>query len=334
MALADRRLALIEVFDRDGRLVRTHEVEAWPVSVGRDLGCELVLDDPHVAARHAVLEAGDDGRPRLRAGASLNGVWIGRRRLADGDVLPIADAPSGFQLGLTRLRVRLPGEALAPEQPLAATARHHVLAPLGYAFGLWALLLGEHWIELDPGSRPSDWVVALFGPPLALVLWSALWALASKLFRHRFDFEAHWLVAVRYGFWLGLAGIALPWIAAALGSPGLNRFTDPLLAIGGAAWLVRHATLVLPQRRRTLIAMAAGSLVAAGAVGMTLRHQNEAPLLGPLYMSQLPQPGWRLARPQAPDRFVQSLDALRPQLDARARDSATDAPEPEEGAEQ
>lgn len=333
MALADRRLALIEVFDRDGRLLRLHEVHEWPVSVGRDLGCELVLDDPHVAARHAVIDADAEGRPRLQVGRTVNGVWVGRRRLAEGESVAIEQLPAGFQVGLSRLRVRLPGEALAPEQPLAI-GRHHALAPLGYALGLWALLIGEHWIGLDPGSRPSDWIAVVFGAPLALVLWSALWALASKLFRHRFDFESHFLVAARWGFWLGLADIALPWLAAAVGSPGLFRWVEPLVAVGGAAWLVRHASLVLPQRRRTLAAMAVGALAAAGAVGMTLRHQNEAPLVGPLYMSQLPQPGLRLARPQPPASFVEQLQALHPTLDARARDNAADAPDPAEDGEE
>ncbi|MEF7614928.1 FHA domain-containing protein [Aquincola sp. MAHUQ-54] len=334
MAAAEARLALIEVFDRDGRLLRQHDVVAWPASIGRGLDCSIVLDDPHVAARHAWIEADGDNRLWLVAGPSVNGVWAGRRRLRDGARMPLDEARGGWQIGLTRVRVRLAGDVLAPEQPLAGSAagRRRALATTGYALALWAMLLGEHWVRLDPGSRPSDWLSVVFAPPLALSLWSALWALASKLFRHRFDFESHWALSVRFAFGLTLAGTVLPLAAAALAWPGLFRWIDPLMAVGAVAWLVCHAALVLPQRRRTLTAMAAGMLAAAGAVGMTLRHQNEAPWVGPLYMSVLPQPGWRLARPVESSAFVESTGSLRATLDARAHDEP-DEPDEAEPAE-
>lgn len=335
MAVA-HRVALIEVFDRDGRLVRQHDVAAWPLSIGRGLECDLVIDDPHVAARHATIAPDDEGRLWLAAGPSANGVRIGRRKLAEGARVPAEEAAGGWQIGLTRLKLRLPGEVLAPEQLLdGAAGRRRTLGHVGHGLALWALLLGEHWVQLDPGSKPSDWISVVFAPPLALALWSALWALASKLFRHRFDFEPHWSLAVRFAFWLTLAGTVLPQLAAALAWPALFRLIEPLMAVGAAAWLVQHATLVLPQRRRTLTAMAGGMLLAAGAVGMTLRHQNEAPLVGPLYMSVLPQPGLRIAHPQAPERLVESVNDLRGKLDARTHDDAeeaadTEADDPEE----
>lgn len=324
MAAEQARVALIEVFERDGRLPRQFDVLAWPVRIGRGLECDLVLDDPHIAACHALIEPDEQGELQLQAGPSVNGVRVGRRLLQAGQRLPLDQAAAAdWQIGLTRLRLRLPGEVLAAELPLGGTAgRRRSLATWGLALALWAMLLAEHWVQLDPGSRPSDWLTVAFGPPLALALWAALWAAVSKLFRHRFEFEAHWAVAVRFAFGLTLLGSALPLLAAALAWPGLFRTIEPLMAAGSVWWLVRHAALVVPQRRRTLTAMAVGMLAAAGAVGMTLRHQNEQPLIGPLYMSVLPQPGWRVARPVAPERFVQQADGLRATLDARAQSDA------------
>lgn len=332
MAAEQARLALIEVFERDGRLPRQHDVTAWPLRIGRGLECDLVLDDPHIAACHALIEPDEQGELQLRAGPSINGMRVGRRKLQAGQHLPLDEAAAAdWQIGLTRLRLRLPGEVLAAELPLDGTAgRRRSLATWGLALALWALLLGEHWVQLDPGSRPSDWLTAMFGPPLALALWAALWAAVSKLFRHRFEFEAHWAVAVRFAFGLTLLGSLLPLLAAALASPGLFRLTEPLMAVGSVWWLMRHAALVVPQRRKTLAAMAVGMLTAAGAVGMTLRHQNEQPLVGPLYMSVLPQPGWRVARPVTPDRFVQQADDLRARLDQRARADADETEEAED----
>lgn len=334
MAAEQARVALIEVFDRDGRLPRQFDVAAWPVSIGRGLSCDLVLDDPHIAERHAFIELDEQGELQLTAGPSLNGLLVGRRKLKAGQRMPLEEAAAAdWQVGLTRLRLRLPGEVLADEVPLGggSAGRRRSLATLGYGLALWALLLGEHWVQLDPGSKPSDWITVAFGPPLALALWAALWAVVAKLFRHRFEFEAHWALAVRFAFFLTLLGTVLPPLAAALAWPGLFRAIEPLMAVGSVLWLVRHAALVLPQRRKTLAAMAVGMLAAAGAVGMTLRHQNEQPLVGPLYMSVLPQPGLRLARPVTPERFVEQAGSLRATLDGRAKADADDADGAEDG---
>jgi hypothetical protein len=52
---------------------------------------------------------------------------------------------------------------------------------------------------------------------------------------------------------------------------------------------------------------------------VALNHQREQPWIGPLYMHVLPQPHWRVARPQAPEAFVEKARGLRATLDARAR---------------
>ena len=54
-------LALIETLDRDGQPRQILRVSQWPVRIGRAIDCDLVLDDPHVAAHHATLAWRDDG---------------------------------------------------------------------------------------------------------------------------------------------------------------------------------------------------------------------------------------------------------------------------------
>src|SRR4029450_1978129 len=56
------RLAIVEVLDRDGHVRSIVPVTSWPVPIGRAIDCDVVLDDAHVAARHAtVTGAGADG---------------------------------------------------------------------------------------------------------------------------------------------------------------------------------------------------------------------------------------------------------------------------------
>ena len=60
-------LALIETLDRDGQPRQILRVSQWPVRIGRAIDCDLVLDDPHVAAHHATLDWREDGL-HVRAG--------------------------------------------------------------------------------------------------------------------------------------------------------------------------------------------------------------------------------------------------------------------------
>ena len=68
-------LAVIDIQERDGHYRQRHEVQRWPVSIGRGLDNDIVLDDPHVAARHLDLRE-EDGQVRFTVGETRNGVRI------------------------------------------------------------------------------------------------------------------------------------------------------------------------------------------------------------------------------------------------------------------
>ena len=56
---------------------------------------------------------------------------------------------------------------------------------------LVAWLLGEQWIQSDPGDPVSGYLTVLVGVPASLAAWCFAWALGSKLFTRQFDFPAH-----------------------------------------------------------------------------------------------------------------------------------------------
>jgi MoxR-like ATPase len=84
---------------RDGRLVH-RRLEAGETTVGRDDGCDVVLADPSVSARHARIVVDERGAV-LEDLASLNGCWLDGRRIW------AADLPAGsvLRLGGAELQV-------------------------------------------------------------------------------------------------------------------------------------------------------------------------------------------------------------------------------------
>lgn len=325
----EERLALIELLERDGRVRRCIEVRGWPVTIGRALDCDIVLDDPHVAAHHARLEpAESDGALLLHVGATRNGVQVGPRTLCEGESCPVPPRGEVWQLGATRVRVRLPGDELEPEKPLGLAvtgARPWVTAAC--ALGAWGLALIQNGIALDPGSSFTDWLVPLIGLPVALLLWCVLWAVGSKLFQHRFEFPAHFAVAVKGLVAIGLLDVLLPLLAFALSLEWLSRITPAVIAAVGVATLYAQARLVVPLSRRVLAAGIAACYAVGAAVLMTLNYQRTDRLFNELYMATLPPPALRLAGGAAPKAFVNEAATLKARLDARAAEDARPGPD-------
>jgi hypothetical protein len=320
----EARLALIELVDRDGRVRRTLDVMAWPVTLGRALDNTWVLDDAHVAAHHATLHVGADGRLCLTVGDSVNGVALGPQRLQAGQTAVLPDGDSLLQLGGQRLRLRQRGAPLAPESPLAR--------PLASGAVLWALALawvgvqaGHRWVQLDPGADLVQWLPWLLGLPGGLALWCGAWALASKLFRHGFDFGSHAAIALLTLLGFELLDGALPLAAAALDLPGLwlawRQWGPPLLA----ALLVRaHLRQVLPQRSRLINASVAVMLLAGVAVTVTVNQRQLGRVFSAPYMSTLPPPALRWGASQPVQAVDGALRALRDEALHRARQAAAD----------
>jgi pSer/pThr/pTyr-binding forkhead associated (FHA) protein len=69
-----------------GRIVEVH----GELTVGRDPGCVLRLDDPKVSRRHATLSAGP-GFLTIRDEGSLNGTWVNDGRIAGSRALAAGD---------------------------------------------------------------------------------------------------------------------------------------------------------------------------------------------------------------------------------------------------
>ncbi len=341
------RLALIELIDRDGRVRRAVDVHDWPVRLGRALDNTVVLDDPHVAAHHATLLADEQGRLRVEAGASLNGVALGKRRLQAGDSATLA-ADAALLLGTQRLRVRLAGGlagglagrlpvGLAGDPPSDLPAELPLAAP-GLGMGALAALaatwlawqVAQRWVQLDPGADLEKWLPWLLGLPTGLAVWSGAWALGSKLFRHGFDFSHHAAIALSVMLGYEVLDMALPLLAATADLPLLAMVWRQWGAPLAVAVLLRaHLRQLLPQRPRTVNANVLALLLASLAVTSAVNWRQQGRLLSEPYMASLPLPALRWGPVSDPKLLDADLARLRPVLEERVKQSADDEPEDE-----
>jgi hypothetical protein len=327
----EHRLALIELYERDGRMGRMVDVWQWPLTLGRALDNHVVLDDPHVAAHHAVLSPDEDGQLRLQPLPSRNGVLLDGRRADARTAVPATGAT--LQLGATRLRLRLPGAVLAPEQLMPRQAAGGRLATAGLLLGVFALLLIDHALSLDPGADYAAWLPALVGLPAALFGWCGLWALMSKLFQHRFDFIGHLRIVLPWMLAMTLAEMLWPQAAAAVAAPWLWKLGSPLQALLAAGLIRAHLAHVLPLHQRSVNLGVAAMLVAGGALSLAGTWRSTDSLSAAPYMSTLPMPALRLAGMVPSATLVQDMAPLAGKLSQRVKKAREDDEDEGEAAE-
>jgi pSer/pThr/pTyr-binding forkhead associated (FHA) protein len=337
-------LALIERLDDHGQVLQLHRVHHWPQKIGRAVDNDLLIDDPHVAAHHAVLaprrqmdgttapvDATLPSKPvrslneeqalELAVGDTLNGVSLlpqKRRQKAlharSGQTLALKSG-SEFQVGGVTLRLRLPSELLAPEQPLQATRTPAAWqVPALAAVGVAGLAV-DQWTQSNPGTPWLEILSPVLAGPFALLLWCATWALFSKLFRGQFALGTHLRIALPWVVGLMVLVPLLHQASFSLSWPSLSRIVPLLEAAGGCALVWQHLSAIVPKRRWHLAATTAlGFVTAATYIGYN-HQKSENRWFEQLYATTLSLPALRVAPSVSVESFMGGLRSLEGELE-------------------
>lgn len=315
-------LGLIEAHDRHGALLARAPITRWPVTVGRALDCDLVLDDPFVAPRHLRIDRTVDEHRTVQVEVleTRNGARLQRKRHAQGERF---DWPGGtpIDLGHTHITLRLADAPIADEQALPEFPWRTVGTTAALVVLVGAAAVASSWLESRDSSQylkslPSVLLMLL----LVMSAWSGLWAVANKMFAGRLQFWRH----VRIACTVYLASEALRLVANlaafSFSLEALSQFAS-VLGVLVLAWaLYAHLATVLP-RRRVGLAWTVAAVVALGVPAwLGAQWLNRMRLTNEMYMSSLFPPSLRVA-PTAPvDQLLQDAETLRAKLDRRLKD--------------
>ncbi len=317
-------VAVIELLGRDGRPQLLQRVSAWPARIGRSPACEVVLDDPHLAAEHAVLDWTPEGGVQLRLLPSLNGGEMAGEALSPEAPVAVA-ATQDLLLAGVPLRIRHTAVLLAAEQPLPVPVRRPWALLPGLALLLVLLQWVDRWSSVDPDSRWFDYVPPLLGPLVVVAGWAALWALATQLFQHRFPFATHLRKVLLVLCTVGVLEWLLPLLAYAFSWPRLLALEMLVVPVLGASLVWWHASTAWPRARRWL----GGAMAALLVMGLGLQaagRWEQQHLFGPPYLASLAPPALRVASPKPPAALIDSLRPLQAEL-ARQANKDNEAPE-------
>ena len=303
----------VEILARNGDVLHRHKVASLPIRLGRSYDNDIILDDAHSAASHAIVDADEQGQLVLRDLGSKNGtVHQGRRQTSvtlGGDTV--------VRLGHTRLRVRATDFPVAAE--IADTTMHGWEGTAPATIGLVliaAFSCIETWLsDVEPFAL-IRYLLVLASSLAAGLLWAGVWALANRLFgsharmgRHLFILGGGLAVV---GLWrAGSSVLAYAWSAESL-----TRYGNLATLAIACGMLFFHLITIKPHHPRRFAVAAWVMLVGGAGLMLMTNLQSTGRAADELYMSVLLPPEARRSEDRSVDQFMGNAAKLKADLDA------------------
>lgn len=185
--------------------------------VGRDLACDIVVDDEHAALHHAQLTLLEDGRVNVRDLGTRNGTRVDGMRVA-ADTGAIVEQGEVI-VGRTRLHVRTRHTPIGPERVFRRdfVRRHRTLLAAAGVSACIAYGGFLQWLEA-PSSMFRSVTMATLVVLGLIASWTGLWALTTKLNHGSWNVRIHLTIAsigaaaCAWGYWVAnLVAFAAQW---------------------------------------------------------------------------------------------------------------------------
>jgi pSer/pThr/pTyr-binding forkhead associated (FHA) protein len=303
-------------------------------TVGRSVACDVVLDDPYVAAVHARITVDAEGHVTVTDLESVNGIEVGGLRRHGGEPAEL-DGGGVFRVGRSRLRVRTAREAVAPERADRSERWSRGAERNALAAGVVVSIAVTAFQVWTTTTQPRELSTALVTTLLALLglagLWIALWALASRV---AFG-ESRWLrhatiVALAYAASTVTGGF-LSVVNGALGLHLPSAVEPVLFGITVAVALSAHLVNASPMRAR--FALTLGVTIPAVIIAAVMWTQARGQNRSPSYVADrdhVVPPALVMRRGVSLERFATEVTDLRPRADAKRAFVEREDPSPDD----
>ncbi len=301
----------VEVLARHRGVQQRHRCTGRGVRIGRAYTNDVILEDPYVAAEHVHIVRDADGRLLVEDLGSANGLFAAHGR---GRLPRLALGEEGlFRIGHTLIRVRSTEHRVAPERVFGRQA--HAWAATG-ALGALVLAIGAATLWLDDYAefKATTYVLPLLAGALFIVVWSALWAMAVRIFTGQGRFERNLMIALAGALGLEAVGIASKVGAFGLSWSALANDTFVGYFCVLAATSIFHLREINPARMLASTAVVAALLSGAIAVVSLINGETR---FGPgnAYSQTMLPPSLRLAPVANENSFFSSVEKLRGRVD-------------------
>jgi hypothetical protein len=320
----------LEILAENGEVRRRQRIESLPIRIGRGYDNDFILDDPHTAAEHAIVENDGANGLLLRDLGSQNGVIHRGQRQAQVAL----NGNSIVRLGHTRLRVRASDHPVAPE--LGDTTRHdwEGLRPAvaGLAM-IGASAAFSNWLSDADAFEPISYLMIVAYALAGGLVWASVWAVANRLFGHVARFGRHLFIIgcglLAMEVWELASNVA----AYALSLEALTRYGRHMFIVIVCAMIYYHLCTIKPQHPRRFGLVAVVLAILGSTLILLSNLQISGRLADEAYMSAIYPPALRLSPDHTTDAFFRDAASLPRAVDAERGKAAKGADEDEDSGD-
>ncbi|GGY77142.1 hypothetical protein GCM10011613_22070 [Cellvibrio zantedeschiae] len=308
----------VEILNHNGDVQTRYKFTELPISLGRSYRNDIILDDHHVAAEHALIEMGESGMLTLRDLGSQNGIKIKGKRHSQLHI----NGDTVVHLGQTQIRVRDSDYAVSAEVSVS-THQHWQGWPLLAVsiLILCALSLSEAWINDINENKASDYIMGIFPWLISGAVWAGIWALANRVFggtanfnRHLFTLCCGLLAAQISEIIYTILGFSFSWEAPLL-------YKVHIAIAIATTTIYYHLRLINTRRRKLIKILCISAALTISGLRLLNNYQTTNKVADELYMSEILPPAMRVSPNHSLAEFDQSIQDLKTEIDAE-RDKA------------
>ena len=303
----------VEVLNSSGDLQARHKFSQLPIRVGRGYQNDVILDDPHTAATHALIGQDEAGQLFIQDLGSENGTKLRGKRSASFNIR----GDDVFQLGQTHLRIRDSHYAVVPEITDATNHRWQGWPLFALALAIiCSLALSNTWLTDFNHGKPTAYIMSIATWLGFSSAWAGIWALANRVFGGGAHFSRH-LFTLSCGMAaLDLLGYLCLFLGFAFSWEFVTRYSSHLQIAVVATTVYYHLRHVRPHGRlRMKIICVSLSLVGSGLM-LINNYQSTNQYADELYMHDILPPALRLSGNHSLADFDKQVQQLQAEIDA------------------
>ena len=302
----------VEILNHSGDVQARHKFSELPIRIGRSYSNDIILDDPHTAAEHALIELNADGKLRLRDLGSQNGLKLKGKSHSQTEL----DGDTIVQLGRTLIRIRDSQYLVSPEVSDSSHKHWQTWLMFGCAIVMiCALSLSTSWLGDIANNKVSDYIMDMTKWLMSAAAWAGIWALANRVFSGTANFGRHLFI-----FSCGIVALDLldhiyTFLGFAFSWEWFTYYQSHLQIVIVAITIYFHLRLINNKRAMLKVICASLAALSSGLILMG-NYQSTNQYADNLYMSEVLPPAARISRNHSLTEFDQSIQQLKTDIDA------------------
>jgi hypothetical protein len=309
----------VELLTRDKSLKTRHRFEALPIRIGRSYENDLILDDPYIAANHALIEMSEEGHLQISDLNSENGLVVNGKKQTQ-----ITLDNHIVRLGHTNLRVRHAGSQVANALLDKAAHRWEGWPPaIAGLLLVFFSVLGSTWLNASESFSLISAMAVISLVLFLILLWCGGWAFATRMISSgSARFGRHIFIVGCAIILIDLWNISSVTLAYAFSLPFLTRYGSLMEVVIFAGMVFFHLMMINSQRAKRFLHTSVIIAILGISSIFISNYQRSGILADSLYMTDLLPPALRISSDIAVDDFIAEANQLKPKLEEARKEPA------------